>query len=92
MTYGRAYHTASILSDGKVLVVGGDNGKTLNSSELYDPSTGKWTPTGSMYGVRSIHRISVLRNGKVLAFAELNSDAYLETLTSTELYDPSTGN
>ena len=53
MNYGRAEHTASVLTNGKVLVAGGDNGSGyLNSAELYDPSTGTWTTTGSMNNAR----------------------------------------
>ena len=38
MNYARFYHTASVLTNGKVLVTGGqgDIGH-LNSAELYDP-------------------------------------------------------
>jgi hypothetical protein len=39
MITGRQYHTASVLTTGKVLVSGGQgNGGALNSAELYDPS------------------------------------------------------
>ncbi|CAF4568518.1 unnamed protein product, partial [Rotaria magnacalcarata] len=41
--------TAAILTNGKVLVAGGyGNTDYLNTAELYDPSTGIWTMTGSM--------------------------------------------
>lgn len=37
----RSDHTASLLSDGKILVVGGRQASIMqNSAELYDPSTG----------------------------------------------------
>ncbi|CAF4840976.1 unnamed protein product, partial [Rotaria magnacalcarata] len=44
MTFQRFYHTASVLSNGKVLVAGGYvySGYS-NTAELYDPSTGVWT-------------------------------------------------
>ncbi|CAF4473510.1 unnamed protein product, partial [Adineta steineri] len=46
MTNGRSYHTASVLSNGKVLVTGGWNFViSFNSTELYDPSSGTWTTT-----------------------------------------------
>src|SRR5437870_12244022 len=47
---GRYLHTATLLSNGMVLVAGGlDN--TFNatpSAELYDPASGTWTATGSL--------------------------------------------
>lgn len=42
MTFGRTSHTASMLLNGKVLVVGGFNGAYLKSAELYDSSTGTY--------------------------------------------------
>ncbi|CAF4158816.1 unnamed protein product, partial [Adineta steineri] len=54
MSDARQEHTASVLSNGKVLVTGGFNHNIgfLNSAELYDPSTGIWTTTGSMTNAR----------------------------------------
>ena len=49
LTYARTDHTASVLTDGKVLVTGGsDRYGRLNSAELYDPSTGNWITTGNL--------------------------------------------
>jgi hypothetical protein len=49
MNNGRYLHTASVLTNGKVLVTGGYGySGDLNSVELYDPSTGTWTITGRM--------------------------------------------
>src|SRR5438105_707186 len=44
MSTARAFHTATLLPNGKVLVAGGDAAPT--SAELYDPATGTWSPTG----------------------------------------------
>src|SRR5262245_50536210 len=44
MTTARAGHTATLLLNGKVLIVGGDKAGT---AELYDPATGTFTPTGN---------------------------------------------
>src|SRR5262249_44005656 len=50
--YGRTFHTATLLPNGKVLVAGGAQGDFVfiatRSAELYDPATGKWTPTGDL--------------------------------------------
>jgi hypothetical protein len=62
----RIYHKASVLLNGKVLVTGGYHGVRLSSCELYDPSTGMWTATGSMNNKRSVHGSLVLTDGKVL--------------------------
>ncbi len=58
MNIARNMHTASVLTNGKMLVVGGLGGNDplksirLNSTELYDPSTGLWTITGQMKHAR----------------------------------------
>ena len=42
MATARSFHTATLLSNGKVLVVG----DISTSAELYDPATGTWSTTG----------------------------------------------
>ncbi|NNC17309.1 kelch-like protein [Corallococcus exiguus] len=86
----REGHTATLLLNGKVLVAGGYNyGQTpelLQVSELYDPATGNWTPSGSMTTQRWRHTATRLGNGKVLVVGG-NSG----TAATAELYDPATG-
>lgn len=87
--------TATLLPNGKVLIAGGLNldsnniPENLNSAELYDPSTGTWSMTGSMNVPRSFHRAVLLPSGDVLVSGgEDNNNTILK---SAELYDPSTG-
>jgi hypothetical protein len=85
---------AVLLPNGKVLIVGGDLGKSyaygwesLDSAEIYDPGTGKFTLTGSMNIPRTQFSATLLPTGKVLVAGgqDLDGPAMAET------YDPATG-
>ena len=91
MNTARSGHTATLLSNGLVLVAGGYNGTgALGSAELYNAATGQWTATGSMNTARGGQYAMLLANGQPLVFFGSNSGIAL--VTSTELYDPATGN
>jgi hypothetical protein len=49
-THRYSGHTATLLANGKVLVVGGSvaNAFATATAELYDPATGQWNATGSV--------------------------------------------
>jgi len=94
LNVARDEHTAVLLSTGKVLVAGGENSAsvTTNKTELYNPSTGKWTLTGNLNTSRLEHTATMLMNGNVLISGGNNVTANTTTvLASTELYNPSTG-
>jgi hypothetical protein len=95
MINDRFHHTATLLPNGKVLIAGGVHSMPTipidkwfgiyASAEIYDPPTGRFTPTGDMTAHRAGHTATLLPNGKVLiAGGELWS-------FSAELYDPATG-
>jgi hypothetical protein len=87
----RVHHAATLLSDGKVLLVGGygwpsfDTPDRLASAELYDPGTGTWIAARSMNEPRAWITAVLLRDGRVLvAGGEVH-------IASAELYDPASG-
>lgn len=89
MSRARAAHTATTLSDGRVLVVGGFGGSgKVAAAELYDPATTTSTPAGPMTTPRHSHTATLLADGRVLIAG--GYDAQGNYLSSTELYDPVT--
>jgi len=90
MSTGRAGHTATLLTSGKVLVVAGSNGGTVDllmTSEIFDPSTNSWTPAASLAQERSGHTATLLQNGDVLVAAGFGG-RFTYLLATAELYDP----
>ena len=81
----RSSHTATLLPNGKVLIVGGSsNGQALASAELYDPTTGSFSSAGAMTAARSNLTASLLVSGKVLIVGGSSGTG----AASAELYDP----
>ena len=101
MNVGRWLHSATLLSDGRVLIAGGrDNNCTgtcpvysLASAEIYDPSTGVFTPTtGSLNLSRWGHTAALLQDGQVLILGGENTDSQDPgMLFAAERFDPQSG-
>ena len=60
----------------------------LASAEVYDPSTGTWSATGSVTRKRQGHGATLMLDGRVLVSGGRDGT---EALTSTEFYDPDSG-
>lgn len=88
MHIARSGHRATLLTDGRVLVVGSDG-----AAELFDPASGKFSITGSMTTLRSGATFTLLADGKVLVVGGFGpgSTGPLPRLNSAELYDPHSG-
>jgi hypothetical protein len=84
----RAYPTATLLSNGKVLFAGGSAADS--AAELYDPATGKWSLTGNLTGTRVGHAATRLQDGKVLVAGGCESEDCNYFPGSAEIYDPNT--
>jgi N-acetylneuraminic acid mutarotase len=84
MSIKRYSHTASVLSDGRVLVSGGAEAGA--SAEVYDPLAITWTLAAAMAEPRDRHTATVLLDGRVLVTGS-GSNSGLDA----ELFDPSTG-
>jgi hypothetical protein len=97
----RLGHTAMLLLDGRVLVVGGgaavEGANDYTSAELYDPGTGTWAFTGSMLAPRLSFSATLLADGKVLVAGGMGMVPMMGgtgsvVVASAELYDPGSGN
>ncbi len=99
MVIARQGHTATLLSTGNVLIVGGttDGATMLSSAELYNPATGTWAITDSMPPdmARTLHTATQLRatsqpttSGKVLIAGGWDGST---TLYNCQVYDPVVG-
>jgi hypothetical protein len=88
MSRPRRRHRATLLQTGDVLVTGGDG-----SAELYHPSTGTWTPTGSMTRTDTAgHTATLLSSGMVLVTGGGRDPSNMPAFSPVaELYDPRTG-
>ena len=110
MKTARANHTATVISAGpdagKILIAGGEQNDrtTLSSTELYDPTTNRFTPGPALHSPRTRHLaipiVWGLEAGKILIAAGVvndpdnrvaclgGKDCDFPPLDSTELYDP----
>ena len=97
----RSGHTTTLLGptgNGNVLVTAGENGTrtaVLNTSELYDPLTEKWSFTnGPLAQPRRMHTATLMNDGRVLVvggstgIGGSGAAANGAPLASTEIYNP----
>ena len=87
------YHTATLLPDGTVLLVGGCHDSSCDSfsagAELFDPNSGTFTVKGGMTPPRSWHTATLLRDGTVLIAGGVVSVSGWVPIAAAEIYHPS---
>jgi len=91
LNFPRAWHTATLLADGTVLVIGGLDGerKVVEAAELFDPETKTFRVlTESRLPARAFHSATLLTNGTVLVAGGLSSDGLV--LGTAEIWNPET--
>jgi len=85
LTENRSKHSAVVLNNGQVMVIGGDNSPngTKRTVELYDLNSGTWHTTTSMNNSHANHASVVLPDGRVLVVGG-------NFIKTAEIYDPNT--
>jgi hypothetical protein len=82
----RAGHTATLLEDGRVLIVGGTGGRGhAREAELYDPMEGTFSSAGTLGATQQGHSATRLIDGTVLITGGTDVGASLMR------FDPTTG-
>ena len=86
----RASHSATVLSDGRVLIAGGFKKvhtyaqEYFSTSELYDPATNTFSSGGALTTARCGHTATLLHDGRVFIAGGGND----QSLAGCEIYDP----
>jgi YVTN family beta-propeller protein len=93
MSFGRHLHTATVLSDGRVLVVGGfdASGNSRREVQIFNPRTDSWDSAPAMAYPRAYQSATLLADGRVLVAGGYtpNSDPYEVYTRTAEIFDPS---
>jgi hypothetical protein len=93
MNFGRTGQSMTKLADGRFLIVGGldTNGDPVLTAEIFDPTTNKFTLTGSLAAGREMHTTTLLGNGTVLVVGGFPNPGLTPYVSTAELYNPVTG-
>ncbi|HUO03759.1 MAG TPA: kelch repeat-containing protein [Candidatus Binataceae bacterium] len=102
MGSSRAIEAIAPISSSKLIVAGGATGSAgisqftlgvqgtvLGNSEIFDESTGAFSPGAAMTSMRAGYTATTLKNGKVLIAGGI--DAAVNILDTAEIYDPANG-
>jgi hypothetical protein len=98
MNYARIYHTLTMLANGQVFAVGGENNSDqsivttgVTPTEIWDPTTQTWTVAAPIAAARNYHSTAVLMpSGQVLVGGGGHFDGLEEPAQDNEqIYSPS---
>lgn len=90
MLRARAKHTATVMANGELLVVGGFDatGAPLASAELFNPAQQSWQALPAPKVARYGHSATLLDDGRVMVTGGLGADD--KPIAATEVWDPRT--
>jgi hypothetical protein len=90
----RENHTATLLNDSTVLIVGGDSQLAtviVGAAEIYDPVANTFSATGSLNTATEFHAAALLSTGNVLiAAGYCGPNCTPDAVSRTEIYNSST--
>ena len=80
--YGpRAHHTATVLSDGRILIAGGSQGsRLLPECEVYDPERGQFHATAPLNFPRTGHTAVTVAGGRIVLAGGFDGKSLLDTI------------
>lgn len=98
MSQARTDFSATVLPDGRVLFAGGYSTEDASGTpglatvgDVYDPTTGTFSPTEPMATPRFRHVAAILRDGRVLIAGGIDAPPRSARTRAAEIFDPATG-
>lgn len=93
MRFARGEHSATLLPDGRVLVVGGFDvdagvGFAIRSAEVYSEGARTFSQVGDLGEARSVQTATLLQDGRVLVAGGIGNSG---ALTTCEIFNATTG-
>lgn len=81
LNHPRSHHTATLLPDGNVAIIGGEwEFKPLKSIEIYLTKEGKFVDGGELNISREDHSAVLLPSGEILIFGGYNNDGLMKKI------------